>query len=396
MPTECTVSAVRLGAAMSRQAVLDQLRTITEAPSDYARQWKRQTGRPIIGTLCSYVPEEIVLAGGAMPFRLLPNTAEFSRADTCLQTYACCLARGILEQALTDRLNFLDGLIFGNTCDTMQCLADIWHVRLENQVAETFMMPVHVSHSAARGYLIAEISRLIDSLNSHLGLKVDRAALSKTIADCRTARQALAKLYDLQRGPSPVLSPRQIYDVALARWFMPPAEYTAAVTAIMDDHPSTKATGPRVVVVGGPLLDASLADVLEELGASWVGDDLCTGARATWAGPDVLDDPIAAIADRLLTRPPCPAKHLDGYDPGRPVVDRAREAGADGIVVYRLKFCDPHAFDYPRLKEALDEASLPNILIEVETSAGSAGQLRTRLQAFLEMITDGVKAEAGA
>jgi len=381
---------------VNRDNALETLRSVVQSPSDYARDWKLRTQRPLIGTFCSYVPEELIHAAGALPFRILPATSDFGRADTCLQTYACCLARSALELSLGNRLDFLDGVLFGNTCDTMQCLADIWEVHPGGQPFEVFMMPVNVTHPAAREFTIAELRRLIDAMKSKMGLSIDPSSLAQAIAQCRSARQALARLYEIQRSDSPLLSPKQLHDVGIARAFMPPADYVGALEAIMKDPRPARTAGPRIIVAGGPLLDRALPEVLDDLGANWVGDDLCTGSRAAWAGSGSLDDPVAALADRLLTRPPCPAKHSSGYDPGQFVVDRARQAAAQGVVLYRLKFCDPHGFDYPRIKEALDAEGLPNILIEVESTGGSTGQLRTRLQAFLEMLAGAHKAEATA
>ncbi len=379
------------GPTSDRPSALETLRSAARAPAEYARSWKQRTGRPVLGTFCSYVPEEAVIAAGALPFRILDVPGEFGAADPRLQAYACCLARGALALGSSGGLAFLDGVIFSNTCDTMQCLSDIWSANVcggSPGDVETFMMPIHVGHAAARDYLLAEIERLVASLGARVGTSVEPAALGRAVADCRTARVALARLLEVQQGPSPVLTPPQYYDTTMARCVLPPDEYTSSTTVVLDDPQPLDRVGPRIVIAGGPMYAPVLPDLLAELGACWVADDLCTGHRAAAPGPAPGDDPVAAIADGLLSRPQCPAKHRTGHDPGRAVVERARQAAADGVILYRLKFCDPHAFDYPRIKEALDAAGLPSLLIEVETPAGSVGQLRTRLQAFLEMLAD--------
>ena len=187
---------------------------------------------------------------------------------------------------------------------------------------------------------------------------------------------------------SPSLTAREYYDAMMARWVLPPTEYTPLINAVVADSQALERVGSRIVIAGGPMYAPALPELLDELGACWVADDLCTACRTASVGPEVGQDPVGAIADRLLSRRPCPAKHLTAYDPGQSVVDVAREASADGVLVYRLKFCEPHAFDYPRVKEALDDAGLPSLLVEVETPSSSVGQLRTRLQAFLEMLAD--------
>ncbi len=374
-----------------RNFALESLRSATASPDEHARAWKQRTGSGVVGTFCSYVPEEVIIAAGALPFRILQVPGEFGRADASLQAYACCLARGALELGLADGLEFLDGVIFSNTCDTMQCLADIWSADLGGDgggFVETFMMPVHVSHSAAREYVMGEIQRLIDALGGHLGVAIATEALSEAVNACRDARGAMAKLHEIQRGPSPVLTARQYYDATMARWVLTPTDYTPLIDAVVADSQTLERVGPRIVIAGGPMYAPALPELLDDLGACWVADDLCTACRPSSGKLEASQDPVAAIADRLLSRPPCPAKHLTDYDPGKAVVDVAREASADGVLVYRLKFCEPHSFDYPRVKEALDAAGLPSLLVEVETPSSSVGQLRTRLQAFLEMLAD--------
>jgi benzoyl-CoA reductase/2-hydroxyglutaryl-CoA dehydratase subunit BcrC/BadD/HgdB len=117
-----------------------------------------------------------------------------------------------------------------------------------------------------------------------------------------------------------------------------------------------------------------------------VGDDLCTGSRGLTGQIDTETDPITAIAHRYARRAICPAKHADITRRGDGLVRRAGESGAQGVIFIFLKFCDPHAFDYPYLKAMLDAAGLPSLIIELEEGAQGQGQMRTRCEAFMEML----------
>ena len=130
---------------------------------------------------------------------------------------------------------------------------------------------------------------------------------------------------------------------------------------------------------------------MEESGGVVVWDDLCTGTRYFNGEIDEKIDPIEAIAKRYYERVICPTKHFDITYRGENLVRIAKEKKADGVqtdvlIETFLKFCDPHAFDYPYLKEYLDEEGLPNMLLEVEQHKPAAGQLRTRVEAFVEML----------
>jgi benzoyl-CoA reductase/2-hydroxyglutaryl-CoA dehydratase subunit BcrC/BadD/HgdB len=117
-----------------------------------------------------------------------------------------------------------------------------------------------------------------------------------------------------------------------------------------------------------------------------VGDDLCTGSRGLTGTIDTGTDPIAAIAQRYARRAVCPAKHSGITSRGDELVRLARAHRADGVIFMFLKFCDPHAFDYPYLKAMLDDAGIPSLLVELEEQTASQGQFQTRCEAFMEML----------
>jgi len=117
-----------------------------------------------------------------------------------------------------------------------------------------------------------------------------------------------------------------------------------------------------------------------------VGDDLCTGARYYSGLVDEAADPVGAIAMRMLTRVVCPAKHRGLTDRADHLVRLLREKRGQGVVFFLLKFCDPHAFDIPYLREALDGEGIPSMVLEVEDRLPAEGQLRTRFETFVEMI----------
>jgi benzoyl-CoA reductase/2-hydroxyglutaryl-CoA dehydratase subunit BcrC/BadD/HgdB len=117
-----------------------------------------------------------------------------------------------------------------------------------------------------------------------------------------------------------------------------------------------------------------------------VWDDFCTGSR--YFEGEITDNRqlLAGIADRYRERMVCPAKHMDLKRRGAHLVDLVKKHKADGVIFVLLKFCDPHAFDYPYMKQMLDAAGIPSLLVEIEDQQISPGQVRTRFEAFMEML----------
>ncbi|RPI96160.1 MAG: 2-hydroxyacyl-CoA dehydratase [Spirochaetales bacterium] len=141
------------------------------------------------------------------------------------------------------------------------------------------------------------------------------------------------------------------------------------------------------MVVSGGLCDhADIYSIIEKSGGAVVWDDLCTGSRYFEGLVSEDGDPIEALADRFTERVVCPAKHSSVSARGDNIVSIAKEHRASGVIFLLLKFCDPHSFDYPYMKEMLDREGVPSMLMEIEQDLPSEGQLSTRFEAFIEML----------
>jgi benzoyl-CoA reductase/2-hydroxyglutaryl-CoA dehydratase subunit BcrC/BadD/HgdB len=172
------------------------------------------------------------------------------------------------------------------------------------------------------------------------------------------------------------------------------ARVAAAQAAQEDRAPAVEAadhvsTGVPVLLSGNLLNPRGLLSILERAGARVVWADLCNGDRPFTAEAPVTgaDRPriLRELAARYLERHPC-ARMADGERRYRLLVERARECGALGVIYASLKFCDSYLYDFPRLRERLRREEIPVLRLESDYADGHAGQLLTRVEAFLEMI----------
>lgn len=359
--------------------------SVTAAPY---RDWaQRYPGRRALGYLCSYVPEEIIHAAGFVPIRIFPPAGPSTRADAHLQSYTCSLARGCLERALTGDLDFLDGVAFAHTCDTMQCLADVWR-EAEEAVGRSrwvgwVVQPVALTSPRARGYLVGELKRFAASLTAAFGVPITDDGLRNSIALYNASRRLLAELY----AHRDTLSAVTLWQVANAAMLMPPEDFQHLVTAItVNPLPDRHfATATPLVLTGATLDEPALLALLEDLGARVAGDDLCNGERSFDALVSERDDPWEALADRYLRRTPCPCKHSGLTAREDHLLNLVHSRKAQGVIFLLKKFCEPHAWDYPPLAAALERAGIPHLLVETEATT-PLGVVRTRMEAFLEML----------
>jgi benzoyl-CoA reductase/2-hydroxyglutaryl-CoA dehydratase subunit BcrC/BadD/HgdB len=187
------------------------------------------------------------------------------------------------------------------------------------------------------------------------------------------------------------VSGRDIYTLVRAAMIMDRPSYLKILQNVIKEleksaGPPKKETGKRLVLSGGICSHPDIYSVIEEAGGVVVGDDLCTGSRY-FAGPiNTVGDPIVAIAQRYWQRVNCPAKHQTNNSRAENLLQIVKDSKARGVIFMLLKFCDPHAFDYPYLLAALDAAGISHLLLEVEDQPLAQGQLKTRLEAFLETL----------
>jgi len=364
---------------MPESGALTQLVKAGRAP--LSRWPARYPGRRAVGYLCSYVPEEMIHAAGFSPVRVRGSAAPLRQADAHLQSFTCALCRSTLDQLLDGKLSFLAGTVFAHTCDALQAQADLWRINAEEpQFVEVVMQPANLGAPAARPYLLAELERFLERLGPRQPAVADLQASIALYDETRRLVQALQEVRDR-------LSAADYFAIVDAVQVMPHEEANPLLSRLLEELRAAppRPGGPRLFLAGAVLDEPRLLDLVDDLGARVAGDDLCSGSRHFSGQVGAGGDPLAALADYYLQRPPCPAKYLPGHDPGRHLAEQARAAGCDGVVFVVEKFCEPYAFDYALALPALEEAGLPHLMLEMEQTP-STEALRTRLQAFVEML----------
>ena len=360
-------------------------------PYAYCRKYKEETGKKIVGYTCSYTPEEIIYAAGALPFRLFGTDEGIHRADVHLQSYCCSLIRGVLEEGLSGRLDFLDGAVFPHTCDTIQRLSDIWRLNITKQFHIDLVLPVKLNTASARQYLIDILEKFKKDLERALGVKITDAAISDAINIYNQIRTLMIKFYTIRAQRPEILSGRVFHTIIKAAMIMDRQLFLNALGEIVPQIEKVpagkiKAGTKKLVLTGSICSHPDIYDIIENAGGVVVWDDLCTGARYFEGVLDEKAPPLEAIAQRYLDREICPAKHAGLTDRGKSIVQMVRKHSADGVVFMLLKFCDPHAFDYPYIKEMLDRENIPCMLLDMEEQLPSGGQLQTRFETFIQIL----------
>jgi benzoyl-CoA reductase subunit C len=370
---------------------MDKIREAARDPYGYAESYKTRTHKKVVGYFCSYAPEEIIWAAGALPFRIFSRKSGIHLADRHLQSYCCSLVRGVLEDALSGELKFLDGVVFPHTCDSIQRLSDIWRLNVPFGFHSDVVLPVKLNTDSARAYMINVLKAFRADLEKKLNVRITDDALRASMDLYGKLRGMLGRIYEMRAQNPEILSGSDVYSIMKAAMIMDRQEMLAllneGVLELKQKKSAGAAAGRKRVILSGGICDfPDVYPMIEEAGGAVVWDDLCMGTRSFAGDFAAKADPVEAIAGRYLERIVCPAKHSGLTSRADHLIKIVRERNAQGVIILLLKFCDPHAFDYPYLKNALEKEGIPNLLLEVEDQLPPDGQLRTRFEAFLEML----------
>jgi bzd-type benzoyl-CoA reductase N subunit len=370
--------------------IIERFQEAVKDPGAYAQRWKKKTQKDVIGYFCSYAPEEIILATGALPFRLFGAKKQISLADAHLQAYSCSLVRGALEDALSGGLDFLKGTVFPHTCDSIMRLSDMWRMNLGFDFHIDLVLPVKLNTQNAREYMIDVMGKFKRDLEREMQTDIGDEQIRLSVKTINKIRMCLDGLYGLKCQQPSLLSGSDFNAILKGAMIMDRHEVLdmledlLAYFRALDIKVPTE--GKRILLAGGLCNMPDIYDIIESSGGFIVSDDFCTGSRYVHGQVFIQEDMIAAIADRYAERVVCPAKHSALYSRGDHVLRLAQEKKVDGVIFLYLKFCDPHAFDYPYMKEMLDNAGMSSMLFEIEDQMLSEGQFKTRCEAFIEML----------
>jgi bcr-type benzoyl-CoA reductase subunit C len=370
---------------------LGELNEIQNNPYEYARKYKKECNKKVVGYLCSYTPEELIFAADALPFRLFGTRENINRADSYLQTYCCYLVRGTLEEGLSGNLDFLDGAVFPHTCDSIQRLSDIWRLNVLLQFHVDAVLPLKLNTESAREYMIDVLMKFKRDLEKHLRTEISVDSLRYAITIYNQIRESIKKIHAIRHENPAVIKGSEFYTIMKTSMIIDRNILPRILADIIFELEAKKEIcsindRKQLVLAGGMCDHPDIYQIIEDAGGVVVWDDFCTGSRYFEGLINQDGDPIVSIAERYLKRIICPAKHNGLTGRAKNLIDIVKSKNADGVVFLLLKFCDPHAFDYPYLKKHLDQEGIPNTLVEMEDQFFLGERLKTRIEAFIETL----------
>jgi len=382
---------------------LSRAKEIYQERTSRVKQLKKE-GRKVIGYLDIYPVTEMLTALDLVPYRIMGDMNEpITKADICLPTVVCPFLRSCLDLGLKGKYDFLDGVVFAHSCEVAEKMAHIWHIYLEPPYF-FFIDTPHTVHKAAQKHFKGLLKDFKKTLESFTGKTLTEARLQEAIKIHNRQRALVRELYDLRKPDPPLISGAETLQVMVALASLPVAEGNELLNQVISESKERQDSPPkqpaRLLIWGSMIDNTALIDMIESIGANVVMDDIGMGSRAYFPPVELTDDPLDGLASRYLTALKSPrtfretvlseANRKDymtdlenrfGY-----LKDYAKEWNVNGVILEVLRYCDSHGYEVPGLRDYLDSIGLPSIYLEHDYSQSALAQLRTRVQAFLEVI----------
>lgn len=363
----------------------------------------KKSGGKIVGTFCLFVPEELIVAAGGIAIKLdggmqLP----VSDAETVLPAELCPMIKstlGLKMSKTSPYFELVDFIVGETSCDGKKKAWEIFNNYIPAYVMELPQKKTQMD----RELWLREMFALKEKMEVESGVKITPENLARSIGIFNEKRKAFARLYALRRKSPSLISGRDANLVSQVSCYDDPERFTVKVNELCEElegraerNEAIAAPGtPRIMITGCPMVlpNWKLHNLIETGGAVVVCEDTCSGARYFMDPLIRAEDStssvkqLKAIADRYLNIA-CPC-FTPGYCGVLQMSEMVEDYSPEGVIYYVLQFCHGFNIEFYKMEKRLKELGVPVLKVQTDYTEEDTGQLRTRIEAFLERITGG-------
>lgn len=363
-------------------------------------------GGHVVGYGCMMAPVELILAAGALPVRIDSGFYTPSKiGDRVVPVEICPVVRsmvGLTMAELHPYLNQCDVLISPNTCDGK---TKVFEIMSDSFTIWEMNVPRTKDTTQARAYWLEQVKDVKAKLEKLTGKAIDRKAMREAIAVTLNATSASRRLLDIRKNSPSVISGRDAMLVIQMTFFDDLPRWTEKTNLLCDELEQklkenvsvAPSDTPRILLTGSPMVWPDcwkIPNLIEESKPAGiiVADEMCSGDRAYFdpVGVDEgsKDDLLKAIAERYIM--PCTCPCFTSEEGNQDRIDKletlVNEYKIDGVIYHVIRGCHLYAMEYMRLKRYFDKKGIPIYYLDTEYSREDSGQMKTRIEAFIEML----------
>jgi len=330
-------------------------------------------------------PEEIVMAAGFIPYKILGDVHELTDpADRYVHNYICPFSRSALTEGMMHSDEWA-GIAFCHGCDTTNNQYDIWKRHVKTDFLYWINTPAN-NNKTARSFHVRELKRFIDHLEKKFNVTISTDKLKEAIKTSNKLKSLMRQLASL-RSSKDIPNP-DYHAIVRKSVQMPKDQLIKELESTLKDwkkRPDFPKDRVSVLVTGSDITYLEWMEVLENAGLRIVRDDMSLGERYFAETIPESGDPIEALVD-YNSRIPQPPTRLPFEARLDYLFKCLRETPVKGVVFQNLKFCEPHLLDLPYMTDQIKKAGYKLITIEREYTPVIDQQVVSRLETFREII----------
>lgn len=358
-----------------------------------------ETTKRIAGYYCTYIPEELLHAANLFPYRIrATGNEDTDLADTYMVRFTCSFIRSTLNLALKGEFNFLDGLFICNSCDHGRRMYELYdlvvfkRVGMKNSIPRFYISLPHILSEQGFLWFYGEIKELKDNMETRYNVKITDDKLNKSIQLYNKNRELMREIFKLRLLKEPKLTGTEALRISIANTSVSKEianpELKRILRLLRNREGIDTSNKKRILLLGSVVDNMQFAELIENSGALIISDNLCFGNRTILddVGENTKKEPLKRITERLYYHLSCPRMMDDHPRRLNFVKQELKKGNIDGILLQRINNCDLHGCDNMLFEHELKQLDIPVYNFDRENFQSDTTRLRTRIQAFLEMI----------
>lgn len=375
-------------------------RLLDEAANPLVRE-AVEAGKHAVGYTCYHMPEVLLNLDNCFSVRMrAPHTGSMDISTYYLSNYLCGYSKALLERGMEGGYGFLSALAGTETCSEMNRALE--HFELLHMVDNpdffvSFVdVPFKVTEHGLRHYENQLTKKLLEPLHERYGTDISDTAIRAAVQEHNEVCRILTEIGDLRRLDNPPITGYEYHVLCLVSYCCPKALILPKLRETLEEVKSRvpdaqNAFRARIVVVGSEIDDLDFTRTVEESGALIVADRFCFGSLPGRQEIPLNDSESALtqVCRFYQTTSQCPRyMQRDKVLNRREFVRQlTKEYKAEGVLYEALKFCEYWGYERPLASHIItEEFGIPSVCVDRQYTGNASGQLRTRVQAFVESL----------
>lgn len=358
----------------------------------------KKVGKPVIGYFCNVIPEEIIFALGGIPVRLCSSDFDcFNEGDEIMPGDVCPVVKSICGAVNYGKFENLDLLIVPATCDGKMKLGEMLSPVFPEKIY--FLdIPRESNYLKNVEIWVEKYRQLFKFLNGKFNNSATRKTLLQACRMTNKRTEVFRKIYDFRIQNPGVINSFDYFIMANVSFFAPPSLWSENADKVYSE--SVKKVSnvvkkssrvKRILLAGAPVIfpNFKILEIIEEVGCDISADSMCSAYGRLYDPVEIDEDTesgiIRSLTLKYIAPSMCPCfigmnKFLDF------IIDTVKENNLDGVIYHNLRLCQVFDMQSVLLRQVLKEEKIPFLSIKTDLGKEDKGQLKTRIEAFLEIL----------